>query len=77
MMEAKIRVMPLARLTGRLEENIPKSNQSKVPNAKREYMAREIPEVSFVLMVLMAWGIKEAVVQAAAASPRMVTVFMI
>ena len=47
-----------------------------VPKAKREYIASDIPEVSFVLIVLIAWGMKEAVVQAAAASPIIVMKFM-
>jgi hypothetical protein len=33
------------------------------------YMDNEIPEVSFVLMVLMAWGKKDMVVEKAAMKP--------
>jgi hypothetical protein len=39
-------------------------------------MGNDIPEVSLVCMVLMACGINEAVVQAAAIKPMMVTKFI-
>jgi hypothetical protein len=76
MMEANISVIPLARLTGIFEEKIPYRSHIRVPNAKREYIARDIPEVSFVLIVLMACGMNEAVVHAAATSPIIVVKFM-
>jgi hypothetical protein len=39
-------------------------------------MASEIPDVFFVFMVFMACGMKEAVVQVAAAKPRTVIIFI-
>ena len=39
-------------------------------------MRRDIPDVSLVCIVLIAWGIKEPVVQAAAIKPVIVTKFM-
>ena len=48
MMLAKMSVMALAMVTGRLPLNIPYINHNKVPAVNRLYIAREIPEVSFV-----------------------------
>ena len=64
--------MPLATLTGRLLLNKPYNNHNRVPSVNTVYMDREMPLVSLVLMVLMAWGRKEMVVQNAAARPRRV-----
>ena len=71
-MHAKSSVTALAIITGILLLKSPKRNQSKVPNAKREYINNEMPLVSFVRMVLIAWGKKDAVVNMAAAKPKMV-----
>jgi hypothetical protein len=72
MIIAKISVTPLAIDTGILLLKIPYRSHSKVPKVKRPYIDSEIPEVSFVLMVFTACGIKDNVVQNAAARPRMV-----
>lgn len=69
MMLAKIRVTPFARATGRLLLKIPYKSQRNVPKVKIEYMVSEIALVSLVLIVCIAWGIKEIVVPQAAARP--------
>lgn len=69
--------MPLANSTGMLEVKRPNKNQSRVPNANNAYMLSDIPEVFFVLIVFIACGKKEIVVHKAAASPRMVTLFIL
>jgi hypothetical protein len=74
MMDANTRVMPLAILTGIFLLSKPYSNHRKVPKVKREYMERDILDVSLVLIVFSAWGIKEEVV--AAAAPRPIKVMM-
>jgi hypothetical protein len=51
MIEAKIKVMPLANITGTLLLKIPYSNHKKVPAVKTPYIASEMPDVSLVLMV--------------------------
>jgi hypothetical protein len=50
-----------------------------VPKAKRKYMGNDMPEVSFVLIVLTACGKKDMVVQNAAIKPTKVikNVFMV
>ncbi len=48
MIIAKTSVTPFAKVTGMFLESKPYKNQSSVPNAKTEYIEREIPEVSFV-----------------------------
>ena len=63
MINAKISVIRLAAVTGIFEVN-------------SAYIEREIPEVSLVLIVLIAWGRKETVVQKAAARPNRVTGFI-
>lgn len=63
----------LATATGRLSLSIPKSSHSNVPDEKSKYINREILCVSFVRMVLIAWGTKDIVVNAAAAKPKIVT----
>ena len=73
-MAAKIVVTALATVTGILWVYMPNSNQSVVPIVKSEYIYSEMPEVFFVRIVLMAWGKKEIVVQAAAAKPKIVMV---
>ena len=69
--------MPLAILTGRFALNSPKTNHNKVPKANSEYMDKDIPEVSFVLMVWRAWGKNDNVVQQAAARPITVIRFVL
>jgi hypothetical protein len=73
-MMANTSVTAFAIITGILLLNIPKRNHSKVPDAKSEYINNDIPPVSFVRMVLMACGRKDAVVSTAAAKPKMVIV---
>jgi hypothetical protein len=51
---------------------MPKSIHRKVPVVNNIYMYRDMPEVSFVRMVLIACGKKEAVVQKAPAKPMIV-----
>ncbi len=77
MITENINVTELAAMIGILPENKPNKSHNKVPKAKSEYISREIPEVSFVLMVFIACGRKEMVVQMAAAKPKIVTVFKI
>jgi hypothetical protein len=67
--EAKIRVIPLAIHTGRFSVAMPYINHIKVPRVKRIYIYNEIAEVSFVRIVLIAWGKKEEVVRHAANKP--------
>lgn len=45
---ANISVMPLAIIIGISLLNTPYNNHNKVPNAKREYMANDMPDVFFV-----------------------------
>ena len=71
-MPAKIRVTKLAAVTGILKLSIPNTSHNSVPSVNNPYMEREIPEVSFVRIVLSACGRKERVVQKAAISPMMV-----
>ena len=76
MMAAKIRVTKLAAVTGILLLSAPNSNHKNVPSVNNPYMESEMPDVSFVRMVLIAWGNKESVVQNAATSPIIVIVFI-
>ena len=46
----------LAVVTGRLSVASQLVSQSSVPNAKREYMEKEIQEVFFVWMIIIALG---------------------
>ena len=75
-MVAKTSVTKLAAVTGTLELKIPNKSHNSVPKVNKAYMEREIPDVSFVRMVFSACGKKESVVQKAATSPSIVTVFM-
>ena len=75
-MAAKIKVTKLAAVTGILLLNAPKTNHKNVPNVNNPYMESEMPDVSFVRMVLIACGKKESVVQNAATSPIIVIVFI-
>jgi len=68
-MHANTKVTPLAMLTGRSLLSKPNISQTSVPKANSEYMAKEMPEVFFVLMVCKACGKNDAVVQNAAISP--------
>lgn len=72
----KTNVTALAATIGMLWVNKPNKSHNSVPKAKREYMNKDIPEVSFVCIVLMAWGKKEIVVQTAAASPNSIAKFI-
>lgn len=76
MITAKINVIPFAISTGKLSEANPYENQSNVPNAKSEYMDNEIAEVSFVLIVFIACGRNDVVVQNAADKPSSVIKFI-
>jgi len=51
---------------------MPNNNHNNVPNAKSEYMKKDIPEVFFVCIVFMACGKNEIVVQVAANKPSIV-----
>ncbi len=63
---AKIKVTTLATATGKLPLRKPYIIHKNVPAVKRAYMEREMPDVSFVCMVLIACGKKETVVAKAA-----------
>lgn len=76
MMTANTRVTALATITGILLLNSPNKNQANVPDAKSEYINKEIPAVFFVRMVFKACGKNEPVVKKAATKPMMVTMFM-
>ncbi len=77
MIKASTAVMAFAISTGRSLENNPYRNQRIVPVVKMIYMYNEMPEVSFVLIVLIACGKKEIVVQNAAANPAIEIQFII
>jgi hypothetical protein len=68
--------MLLAMLTGKLLVSKPYISHNKVPVVKTVYIDRDMPDVSFVFMVLMAWGTNEMVVPKAASSPSKVTKFI-
>ena len=76
MITANTSVTAFAIITGILPLNKPKRNHNKVPDAKSEYMNKEMPLVSFVRMVLIACGRKDAVVKIAAAKPVIVIMFI-
>jgi 5'(3')-deoxyribonucleotidase len=75
MITANTMVTALAAATGMLLVSSPNTNQHKVPNAKSEYINKEMPVVSFVRMVFNACGRKEIVVKNAAIKP--ITVIII
>ena len=77
MIIAKSSVMALATRMGILLLYNPNRNHSKVPVAKSEYINNDIPLVSFVWIVFIACGRNEAVVNKAAAKPKIVIAFMI
>ena len=58
--------MALATATGQLGDIIPYNNQKKVPAVKIAYIDKEIPDVSFVWIVLTACGKNDIVVPNAA-----------
>ncbi len=62
-------VMAFPMIKGPDPISIPYINQRMMPVKKRTYIAREIPEVSFVLIVLTACGKKAIVVKVAAIYP--------
>ena len=72
MIKANTSVTAFASVTGRLWLAMPNNNHSRVPKVNRPYIYSEMPAVFFVLMVLMACGINETVVQKAAHSPMIV-----
>ena len=74
MIDANIRVMALARETGRFLLKRPYSSQRNVPVVKTVYMANEMPDVFLVLMVWIACGRKDTVVKHAAARPTRVMI---
>lgn len=61
-----------AAMMGILTENIPNKSHNKVPNAKSEYIDKDMPVVFFVCIVFIACGRKDMVVQTAAARPKIV-----
>jgi hypothetical protein len=63
-------------VTGRLPLVIPYISHKRVPAVKRAYIDKEIPEVFFVWIVLIACGKKDTVVPKAANNPIMVVMFM-
>ena len=65
-MVASKKVMALATATGIAPSSIPYVSHKSVPAVKNEYMVNDIPEVSLVRIVLMAWGKKDTVVPNAA-----------
>ncbi len=69
MIKAKISVTPFANITGRLLLKIPYSSHINVPNANKEYMLRDMPEVFLVRIDFIACGRNEAVVHVAAINP--------
>lgn len=77
MITANTNVTAFAIITGILLLNRPNRNHNNVPDAKSEYIKNEMPPVSFVRMVLMACGIKDAVVSTAAAKPKTVIVSIV
>ena len=76
MITANNSVIALATITGILLLNNPNKNHASVPNAKSEYINKEMPAVFFVRIVFKACGRKDAVVRKAATNPRMVILFM-
>jgi hypothetical protein len=66
--------MALAIVTGKLWLMRPYISHNKVPKVNRAYMYKDIPEVSLVCMVLMAWGKNETVVPKAADKPIMLAI---
>lgn len=61
----------MATITGMPLLNIPYVSHKTVPKVNNEYMNSDMPEVSLVLMVLIACGKKEIEVQSAATKPIM------
>lgn len=59
-------MIALAIVMGILSVSMPYTSHIKVPKVKNPYIIADIPEVSLVLMVFMAWGKKDIVVQHAA-----------
>jgi hypothetical protein len=65
-MLAKRNVIAFATATGKLPLMIPYISHNKVPIVKKAYINNDIPDVSFVRIVLIACGKKEMVVPNAA-----------
>jgi hypothetical protein len=53
-------------MMGKLVVNMPNNNQSNVPTVNKVYITSDMPLVFFVLIILIACGKKEIVVQMAA-----------
>lgn len=68
----------LAARTGIFPLNAPNKSHKKVPIVNTRYIFSDIPDVSFVLIVLIACGKKEVLVQNAAARPSnvMLSIFL-
>jgi hypothetical protein len=67
--EASIRVNPLATQTGKLLVARPYINHRSVPKVNRMYMDSEMEDVSLVRMVFNACGKKDEEVKIAASKP--------
>lgn len=76
MITANTSVTALAIITGILLLNSPNKNQASVPDAKSEYINKDIPAVFFVRIVFKACGRKETVVKKAATKPKAVIKFI-
>ena len=69
-------VIALAIVTGMLGLSMPYISHKRVPTVKSAYIDKEMPDVFFVWIVLIACGKKETVVPKAANKPIMVTMFI-
>ena len=76
MITAKTKITALAMVTGMLLLNAPNNSHNNVPVANNVYIDKEILAVSFVRMVFIACGKKDAVVNAAAIKPVIVIIFI-
>lgn len=72
MITARTKVIAFATITGIFVVNNPYKSHNNVPVVNKEYIDKEIPEVSFVLIVCKACGKKDIVVQKAATNPSVV-----
>ena len=68
-MKAKMKVTMLAPMTAKSLMMKPWTVHKATPSTNIEYINKEIPEVSLVLMTWMAWGINDALVRMAAMKP--------
>ncbi len=74
MVTAKISVIPLARMIAGSLSMIPYNSQRQIPIVNTEYIPRDRSLVCRVLMIFMACGKNETVVQIPAANPSSVTI---